>query len=133
MSGVLCEDCQGYFQTSEHPCGTKLAKEVEALKYELMGKDVHPDFERGEYAGQDSMMRHIALLSEDNNSQLADAVKACALVKVRAEILRQVAETLESASYKTGEAYDPEAAQAFRVELCILQARAEKYAGKKEE
>lgn len=133
MSGVLCEDCQGYFQTSEHPCGTKLAKEVEALKLELMAKDVQPDFERGEFAGQDSMMRHIGLLSEDNNSQLADAVRACSLVKVRAEILRQTAEYLEAASFKTGDNYDPEAARALRFELCIIQSRAEKYAGKKEE
>lgn len=133
MSGVLCETCQGYFQTSEHPCGVTLAKEVEKLQLEIMARDVHPEFERGELAGQDSMIRHIGRLAEDSNSQLAVAVKACGLVKVRADILRQVSEVLETASFKTGENYDPEAAHACRFELCILQARAEKYAYPKEE
>lgn len=54
-------------------------------------------------------------------------------VRVRAEILRQVAENLEPASYKLGETFDPEAAKAFHYELSICQLRAERLAGKKEE
>ena len=103
------------------------------LQEEAMRRDTLPEFERGEYAGQDAMIRHIALLTEESNSQLALAVKNCALVKVRAEILRQVAENLEPASYKLGETFDPEAAKAFHYELSICQLRAEKLAGKKEE
>lgn len=133
MSGVLCEACEGYFQSSEHLCGVKLSKEVEKLQLEIMARDVHPDFERGEFAGQDATIKHIALLGEDSDSLLARAVKACSLVKVRADILRQAAECLETASFKTGEPYDPEAAIALRFELCIVQARAERYAFAKEE
>ena len=43
MSGVLCEDCQGYFQSSEHLCGAKLKHEIEKLNLELMERDCRPD------------------------------------------------------------------------------------------
>lgn len=110
-----------------------LETEVKKLQEEAMRRDTLPDFERGEYAGQDAMIRHIALLTEDSNSQLAEAVRKCALVQVRAEILRQAAENLEAASYKLKEPFDPEAAKALHFELSVVQSRAEKYAGKKEE
>jgi hypothetical protein len=110
-----------------------LEAEVKQLQEEIMRRDTLPDFERGEYAGQDAMLRHIALLKEDSNSQLAAAVRACPLVQVRAEILRQAAENLEAASYKLKEPFDPEAAKALHFELSVVQSRAEMYAGKKEE
>jgi hypothetical protein len=124
MSGVLCEDCQGYFQTSEHPCGVKLQKEVNTLQNEIMARDTKPDFERGEYHGQDQMLIHIVKLREDNNSMLAKAVRDCPMFKDRCTVLRQVAETLETAGFMLGEPHDPEAAKAHQVELGILQKRA---------
>ncbi len=156
MSGVLCEECQGYFQTSAHQCGAKLQeelnqqildkhryldlldatakerdaalKEVEKLNLELMERDTRPDFERGEYAGQDATIRHIGLLTEEANSQLAKAVRGCPTFKSRAEVFRQIANYLEVATFKLGVEYNPEAANACRVELSLLQARAARYA-----
>lgn len=128
MSGILCEECQGYFQSSEHPCGTKLQLEVEKLQLELMARDTKPDFERGEYAGQDAMMRHIEKLTDDNNSALAAAVRKCELYQVKVRVLAQVADKLECASYSFGETFDPEAAKAFYSEFCILQKRCEIFA-----
>jgi hypothetical protein len=121
---ILCEDCQGQFKTAE---------EVEKLSYEIMYRDTKPDYERGEWDGQEAMLRHVSKLTEDNNSRLADTVRHCEIYKVRAEILRQVAEVLEYASYGPNDEFDPEAAKACRFELQILQQRAQKYAGKKEE
>lgn len=154
MSGQPCIHCNGVFPTSEHDCGVKYVgtfaqwdaqldylgrcledatKEVARLNEELMKRDTMPDFERGEFAGQDAMMRHIAGMDETNNSALALCIRNSAPFKARAEVLRQVAETLEYASYKIGETFDPEAAKAFHFELGICQARAERLQGKKEE
>lgn len=132
MSGVLCEKCEGYFRTSEHPCGVELAKEVEKLNLELMARDTRPDYERGEMDGQDAMMRHLAKMDEQNNSAMANTLRNSPLFKARAETFRQIAEYLEVATFKVGVAYDPEAAKACRNELSLLQARAERYAGPEE-
>jgi hypothetical protein len=111
----------------------RLDAEVEKLNLELMERDTRPDYERGEMDGQDAMMRHLVKMDEENNSAMANAVRSSPLFKVRAEILRQAAEWLETASYKSGEVFDPDAAKACHFELSVVQTRAEKYAGKKEE
>jgi len=157
MSGVLCEGCGGMFPSSKHPCGAKLLKElneqivdkhryldilnetckerdlarkeVEKLNLELMARDVHPDFERGEYHGQDQMLIHIVKLREDSNSLLAQAVRDCPMFKDRCRLLRQVADYLTVASFKLGEAFDPAAAKDCHNELSILQKRAEMFGG----
>ena len=98
-----------------------------------MRRDTLPEFERGEYAGQDAILRHIAGMDETNNSAVAQVIRHSEPFKTRAEILRQVAEWLAVASFQTGYEYDPEAARACQHELGILQARANKYAGEKEE
>ena len=125
MSGVLCEGCQGYFQTSEHPCGAKLLKEVEKLNLELMERDTRPDFERGEYAGQDAMMRHLEKMDENNNSAMAAAVKKSPYVQGLYRLLAQHADSLHCASYSFGQEFDPEAAKAFHSEFCVVQKRCE--------
>lgn len=160
MSGVPCEECQGYFQTSEHLCGEKLSRsleervllhektqkelalaqqgissavqdikrleaEVEKLNLELMARDVHPDFERGEYAGQDAMLRHLEKMDENNNSAMAAAVKKSPYVQGLFRLLAQHADSLHCASYSLGQAFDPEAAKAFHSEFCIVQKRCE--------
>lgn len=79
------------------------------------------------------MMRHLVKMDEENNSAMANAVRSSPLFKVRAEILRQAAEWLETASYALGEAFDLEAAKACHFELSIIQLRAAPYAGKREE
>lgn len=110
----------------------QLTSEVEKLGLELMAAQVKPDYERGELAGQDAMMHHIAKLTEESNSALAEAVRKCDLVKNRCFILQQVAEYLEIVGYKVGEKLDLEALVACRSELSILQRRAEFFGGPKE-
>jgi hypothetical protein len=125
MSGVLCEACKGYFQTSEHACGAMLAKEVDKLQHELMAMSVHPDYERGTRDGEDIAMHHAKKLDDKNNSQFADAVRASPLYQTKVQILRQVAEYLEHAGFVSGETFDAEQVSAFFHEFCILQKRCE--------
>jgi len=153
MSGVLCDACQGYFQTAAHRCSVKLQeelneqivdkhrwldilnetckerdlarKEVEKLNLELMERDTRPDFERGEYAGQDAMMRHLEKMDENNNSAMATAVKKSPYVQGLYRLLAQHADSLDCASYSFGQEFDPEAAKAFHSEFCIVQKRCE--------
>lgn len=128
MSGVLCEDCQGYFQTSEHPCGAKLAKEVEKLNLALMERDTRPDYERGEMDGQDAMMRHLVKMDEENNSAMANAVRSSPLYQTKVQVLAQVAEWLEVAGFSLGETFDVDAAKACFNSLALLQKRCELFA-----
>lgn len=128
MSGVLCEDCQGYFQTSDHPCGVKLTKEVEKLNYALMERDTRPDYERGEMDGQDAMMRHLVKMDEENNSAMANAVRSSPLYQTKVQVLAQVAEWLQVAGFSLGEAFDADAAKASFNELALLQKRCELFA-----
>ena len=160
MSGVLCNYCNGYFQSSEHLCGEKLSRsleervllnektqkelvlaqqgissavqdirrleaEVEKLNLELMERDTRPDFERGEYAGQDTMMRHLEKMDENNNSAMAAAVKRSPYIQGLFRLLAQHADSLHCASYSFGQEFDPEAAKAFHSEFCIVQKRCE--------
>ena len=129
VSGVLCELCHGYFPTSDHPCGVTLAKDlgvlIEKLNLELMERDTRPDFERGEYAGQDAMMRHLEKMDENNNSAMATAVKKSPYVQGLYRLLAQHGDSLHCASYSFGQEFDPEAAKAFHSEFCIVQKRCE--------
>jgi hypothetical protein len=103
----------------------RLEAEVEKLNYEIMERDTRPEFERGEYAGQDAMMRHIGLLKEDSGSELARAVKRCYFVQTPLRVLAEVAEYLEVAGYTLGHEHDPAAAKDLHAELSILQKRCE--------
>ncbi len=160
MSGVLCDYCVGYFQTSDHLCGEKLSRslrervrlhektqkeltltqqgissavqdikrleaEVQKLHEEIMRRDTRPDFERGEYAGQDAMLRHLEKMDETNNSAMATAVKKSPYVQGLFRLLAQHADSLHCASYSLGQEFDPEAAKAFHSEFCIVQKRCE--------
>jgi hypothetical protein len=125
MSGYLCSDCQGMFLTSEHPCGVKLAKEVEKLNLALMERDTRPDYERGEMDGQDAMMRHLEKMDQDNNSAMATAVKKSPYVQGLMRLLATHGDSLHCASYSFGQEFDPEAAKVFHSEFCIVQKRCE--------
>jgi hypothetical protein len=103
----------------------RLEAEVEKLQEEAMRRDTNPDFERGEYYGQDRMMEHLVKMDENNNSAMATAVKKSPYVQGLMRLLAQHGDSLECASYAFGQEFDPEAAKAFHSEFCIVQKRCE--------
>jgi len=103
----------------------RLEAEVEKLNLEIMRRDTMPDFERGEFEGQDAMMRHLVKMDENNNSAMATAVKKSPYVQGLLRLLAQHGDSLECASYAFGQEFDPEAAKAFHSEFCIVQKRCE--------
>jgi hypothetical protein len=103
----------------------RLEAEVQKLQEEAMRRDTLPEFERGEYAGQDAMMRHLEKMDENNNSAMAAAVKKSPYVQGLMRLLAQHGDSLECASYAFGQEFDPEAAKAFHSEFCIVQKRCE--------
>lgn len=103
----------------------RLEAEVHKLQEEAMRRDTNPDFERGEYYGQDRMMEHLEKMDENNNSAMAAAVKRSPYVQGLLRLLAQHGDSLECASYSFAQEFDPEAAKAFHSEFCIVQKRCE--------
>jgi hypothetical protein len=101
---------------------------VRTLQEEAMRRDACTDFERGEYAGQDAMLRHITLLDEASNSLLAAAVKKCHFVQAPLRVLAELADKLPCASYSFEQQFDVKAARAFHSEFSLLQKRCELFA-----
>lgn len=103
----------------------RLEAEVEKLNLALMERDTRPDYERGEMAGQDAMMRHLEKMDENNNSAMAAAVKRSPYVQRLLRLLARHGDSLECASYSFAQEFDPKAAEAFHSEFCITQKRCE--------